>query len=161
MTAAVTAMRMRRLTRLLTESAPACAIASLARAAYQPCTPAPPAKARATMLARTDISAARRWNLSRIADYLGAELLPALDELSRHQKVPSSDCKMETTDTLPVTERSVALLAPRQPKCPRSAGGSKRPSYACQYESTVSWRYSRSSCQGSQPEIVTIGANVQ
>jgi hypothetical protein len=28
----------------------------------------------------------------------------------------------------PVTERSVALHAPRCPKCPRSASGSKRPS---------------------------------
>src|SRR5919106_150450 len=27
----------------------------------------------------------------------------------------------------PVTERSVALHAPRRPKCPRSAAGSKRP----------------------------------
>ena len=38
----------------------------------------------------------------------------------------------------PVTERSVALLAPHQPKCPHSAGGSQRPRFSARrYESTT------------------------
>ena len=38
----------------------------------------------------------------------------------------------------PVTERSVALLAPHQPKCPHSAGGSQLPRFAARrYESTT------------------------
>jgi len=37
----------------------------------------------------------------------------------------------------PVTERSVALLAPRQPKCPHSAGGSQLPRSARRYQSTT------------------------
>ena len=53
--------------------------------------------------------------------------LPALDKLSVHQKVPSSEQLNQDNRHTPVTERSVALLAPRSPKCPSSAIGSRRP----------------------------------
>jgi len=44
----------------------------------------------------------------------------------------------------PVTERSVALLAPHQPKCPHSAGGSQLPRFAARrYESTTGEKHCR------------------
>ena len=57
--------------------------------------------------------------------WLPLGLLPALCEFL-HQKVPSSEQK----PTYPVGW-SVALLAPRVPKCPFSARGSMRPGSLC------------------------------
>ena len=71
-------------------SARVSATGSLARAAYQPRTPAPPAKARATKLPRARTSDASLENRARMADSIGLAL-PALDEFSLHQKVPSSE----------------------------------------------------------------------
>lgn len=83
---------------------------------YQPRTPAPPAKASATSVLRADNSAPIRIIRDRMLFLFG--LLPALDELSGHQKVPSSE-RIELNRHTRLTERSVALLAPRPAQVPK------------------------------------------
>jgi hypothetical protein len=53
--------------------------------------------------------------------------LKALNRFSVHQKVPSSVTKRTQPTKSGLTEQSVALHAPRRPKCPHSVGGSKHP----------------------------------
>ena len=62
----------------------------------------------------------------------------------------------------PVTERSVALLAPRRPKCPSSAAGSKHPRYSCASTKVLSqYRYSTAHNHSSQPLDGHSGATCQ
>ena len=123
-TAAATVARIKRVTLVFTGDVKRVGGRSLPRPPYQPRTPAPPASASEIRLNKVDISAPTRINCARMLILL--ELgLPALREFS-HQKVPSSEQSIDNRHT-PVTERSVALLAPRQSKCPRSTDGSTLP----------------------------------
>jgi hypothetical protein len=62
--------------------------------------------------------------------------LPALDELSVHQKVPSSEINSINRHT-PVTERSVALPAPRRAQVPKFGGRISASEIDAEYQSTT------------------------
>lgn len=66
---------------------------------------------------RADNSAPIRIIRDRMLFLFGLGL-PALDELSGHQKVPSSE-RIELNRHTRLTERSVALLAPRPAQVPK------------------------------------------
>ena len=69
---------------------------------------------------------------------LGAGYQPLMNSVIR--RCPLLNITKHNRHT-PVTERSVALLAPRQPKCPHSADGSQRPRFLrWRYESTTGTR---------------------
>ena len=62
----------------------------------------------------------------------------------------------------PVTERSVALLAPRRPKCPNSAAGSTHPRYSCASTKVLSQsRYCTAPNHPSQPRNGQSGVTCQ